>query len=369
MFKNKKKKLFTPGPLTTSDVTKKSMLVDLGSRDVDFLRINKLLFSEIIKIGHASGYACVPMQGSGTFSLESIFSSLINNKSKVLIVTNGTYGDRLIKICKKIKKKYLILKFNQNEIISIEILEKKIKDNKNISHIAFVHCETSSGILNPLDKISSLCKKYKKKLIVDAMSTFGGIDINIKKNNIDALITSANKCLEGVPGFSFSIIKKKSLIKSKNNSNSLSLDLYEQWNNFNKNGQWRFTPPTHSILALYTSLKLLKKEGGIKKRFLRYKKNYNTLINGMLKIGFKLYLEKEFHSPIIVTFKMPKNSLFNFNYFYNNLSKYGFIIYPGSITNQKTLRIGCIGNINFKDINLLLNAIRKTLLKMKINYL
>ena len=368
--KLKKKLLFTPGPLNTSDLTKKSTLIDLGSRDKDFIRINKLLFKDILKLGNANkGYVCLPIQGSGTFGLEATFSTLLTNKSKVLILTNGTYANRLIIICNKIKKNYLVLKFNENASIAIDAIEKILLKNKSISHIAVVHCETSSGILNPLDKISSLCKKYKKKLIVDAMSSFGGIEINIKKNNIDALVSSANKCLEGIPGFSFSIIKRTTLSTLKGNANTLSLDLFDQWKGFLRNGQWRFTPPTHSIVALTSALEELKKEGGIKNRNKRYKKNYQTLINGMNKMSFKSYLDNNLHSPIIVSFQMPKNQKFNFNSFYNNLSIQGFIIYPGSITNQKTFRIGCIGNIYPRHIKILLKQIKKVLLKMNIKYL
>ena len=368
--KIKKKLLFTPGPLNTSEITKKSMLIDLGSRDKDFIRINKSLFLNILKLGQATKeYICLPIQGSGTFCLEATLSTLLSTKSKILILTNGTYGNRLINICKKIKKNFLTLKFNENKSISIEKIEKTLKKNKSISHIALVHCETGSGILNPLNEISSFCKKHKKKLIVDAMSSFGGLSINIQKNNIDALVSSTNKCLEGIPGFSFSIIKTKSLSRSKGNANSLSLDLFDQWNEFLKNGQWRFTPPTHSIVALVSALEQLKKEGGIKNRYKRYKENYLTLIYGMKKMGFKCYLNNNLHSPIIVSFEMPRHSKFNFNFFYNNLSKLGFIIYPGSITNKKTFRIGCIGNINSKHIKMLLNAIRKTLLGMRIKYL
>jgi len=366
----KKKLLFTPGPLNTSDITKKTTLTDLGSRDIDFIRINKLLFSNILKLSFANkGYVCLPIQGSGTFCLEAIFETLLSNKSKILILTNGTYGNRLINICKKNRKKFLVLKFSENEVISIDKTEKILSKNKSISHLALIHCETSSGILNPLNEIALLCKKYKTKLIVDAMSSFGGININIQKNNIDALISSANKCLEGIPGFSFSIIKKNSLLQSKGNANSLTLDLFDQWTGFLKNNQWRFTPPTHSIIALSSALEQLKKEGGVNSRNKRYKNNYLTLINGMKKMGFKCYLDENLHSPIIVSFQMPKNPKFNFNFFYNNLSKLGFVIYPGSITNQETFRIGCIGNIYPKHIKMLLKAIKKTLLKMHIKYL
>ena len=368
--KFKKKLLFTPGPLNTSDITKKSTLIDLGSRDIDFIRINKLLFSNILKLSYANkGYVCLPIQGSGTFGLEATFSTLLTNKSKVLILTNGIYANRLITICKKIKKNYLVLKFNENVAMSIDKIEEILFKNKSISHVSVVHCETSSGILNPLDEISTLCKKYKKKLIVDAMSSFGGIEINIKKNNIDALVSSANKCLEGIPGFSFSIIKRTTLSGSKGNANTLSLDLFDQWKGFLKNKQWRFTPPTHSILALSSALQQFKKLGGLAGRNLRYSINYNTLIIGMEKMGFKTYLDNNLHSPIIVSFLVPKNQKFNFNSFYDYLSNQGFIIYPGSITNKKTFRIGCIGNIYPKHIKMLLKQIKKVLLKMNIKHL
>ena len=366
--KFKKKLLFTPGPLNTSDITKKNTLIDLGSRDDDFIRINKRLMSQLLKLGNASkGYVCLPIQGSGTFGLEATFSTLLNYKSKILILSNGVYGNRIINICKKIGKKFIPLKFNENSSMPIDKIKKILYKNKSISHVALVHCETSSGILNPLNEISLLCKKFKKKLIVDAMSSFGGISINIKKNNIDTLVSSANKCLEGIPGFSFSIIKKNSLSKSKNNANTLSLDLYEQWKGFQKNNQWRFTPPIQAIVALSSSLNQLKNEGGIINRNKRYKKNYFALLSGMKKMGFNCYLNENLHSPIIVSFNIPKN--LDFNFLYTNLSKRGFVIYPGSITSQKTFRIGCIGNIHSKHIKMLLSAIKKIILKKRIKYL
>ena len=366
--KLKKKLLFTPGPLNTSDLTKKSTLIDLGSRDKDFIRINKSLFKNILKLGNANkGYVCLPIQGSGTFGLEATFETMLDKKSKILILTNGTYGNRIVNICKKIRKKFLVLKFMENETMLLDKIKNVLKKNKSISHLALVHCETSSGILNPLEEIALLCKKYKKKLIVDAMSSFGGININIQKLNIDALISSANKCLEGIPGFSFSIIKKNSLAKTKGNARSLSLDLFEQWKGFLENNQWRFTPPIQSILALSYALDQLKKEGGINNRNKRYKNNYLTLTSGMKELGFNFYLDESLHSPIIISFQMPKN--FNFNFFYKNLSLLGFIIYPGSVTKEKTFRIGCIGNIYPKHITMLLKGIKKTLLKMDIKYL
>ena len=367
--KIKKKLLFTPGPLNTSVVTKQSTLIDLGSRDREFVRINKTLFSNILKFGKANKnkYLCIPIQGSGTFGLEATFTTLLNNKSKILILSNGVYGNRLISICKKIKKKFTQLKFKDNEVILSKEVERFLLKDKSITHLAMVHCETSSGILNPLNEIASLSKKYKKKLIIDAMSTFGGVNINLKKNNIDVLISSANKCLESIPGLSFSIIKKNILSKAKNNAKTLSLDMYDQWKGFLKNDQWRFTPPTHSVIALFSAVNQLKKEGGVNKRSLRYKNNYITLVLGMKKIGFQCFVSKKIHSHIIVSFNIPRN--LNFNSFYNNLSDLGFVIYPGSITNKKTFRIGCIGNIYPKHIKMLLNGIKKTLKRMNINHL
>ena len=366
--KLKKKLLFTPGPLNTSDLTKKSTIIDLGSRDKDFIRINKLLFKKILSLGNANkGYVCLPIQGSGTFGLEATFETLLSKKSKILILTNGTYGNRIVNICQKIGKNFIVLKFPENQKIQLDKIKNILLKNKSISHLSLVHCETSSGILNPLKEIALLCKKYKKKLIVDAMSSFGVININIEKLNIEALISSTNKCLEGIPGFSFSIIKKNSLSKSRSNASSLSLDLFDQWNGFLKNNQWRFTPPIQSILALSYALELLNKEGGISSRHKRYKNNYLTLLSGMKKIGFNCFLDSNLHSPIIVSFQMPKK--FNFNFFYNNLSKLGFIIYPGSITKEKTFRIGCIGNIYPKHIKMLLQGIKSTLIKMNIKHL
>ena len=367
--KFKQKWLFTPGPLVTSRKTKDAMLVDLGSRESDFIKVNQLVCNNIIKIIGIKDYVCVPIQGSGTFGIEAALSTVLSKKSKILILSNGAYGRRISNICKKISKKFVLLTFKEDEIFSIDKCEKLIKKDKQITHVAMVHCETSSGILNPLIDVGSLCKRYKKKLFVDAMSTFGGIKIDFKKNNIDVLVSSPNKCLEGVPGFSFVITKKKSLINCSGNANTLSLDIYDQWKYFQENGQWRFTPPTHSILALYSSLQLLKKEGGISKRYKRYKKNYETLKNGMIKMGFTCFINKNFQSPIIVSFNYPKSSRFHFNTFYKKLSTIGYVIYPGQVTKKKTFRIGCIGDINPSVINSLLKAIKKILFIMKIKHL
>ena len=367
--KIKQKWLFTPGPLSTSKKTKEAMLVDLGSREKDFIKLNQLVCKNLIKIASAKNYICVPMQGSGTFGIEAALLSVLKKNSKILIISNGEYGRRIANICKKISKKYYLLSFKEDETYSLDRCENFIKKNKQITHIAMIHCETSSGILNPLADIGNLCKKYKKKLFVDAMSTFGGIQIDFKKNNIDTLVSSVNKCLEGVPGFSFVIIKKKSLINCSGNANSLSLDIYDQWKHFLKNGQWRFTPPTHSVLALSSSLKLLSKEGGVIKRYNRYKKNYETLINGMEKIGFTSFINKKFHSPIIVSFNYPRNKKFNFDFFYKKLLFSGYVIYPGMLTKKKTFRIGCIGNINSLVIKSLLKKIKETLLIMRIKSL
>ena len=359
--------LLTPGPLTTSIKTKKAMLRDWGSRDNNFIKINTAVRKKLTSLVSSSkSYTTIPMQGSGTFGVEAMITTLTSSKSKLLILINGAYGKRIAKICKNVGINYAIYETSENKIHDPNHVDKILSKDKKISHVVMVHCETTSGILNPIEAISKKAKKYKKYFFIDAMSSFGAIPIDARKINFDALAASANKCLEGIPGVSFVIIRKTILKKFKNNTHSLSLDLYDQWLGLEKNGQWRFTPPTHVIVALHQALKEFDINGGVRGRYKRYKKNCKTLINGMGKMGFTKLLPSSLQAPIIVTFHLPKNKEFHFEKFYNLLAEQGFLIYPGKLTVGETFRIGCIGNINSVVIRKALKAIKITLVKMKI---
>ena len=357
-----KKLLFTPGPLTTSKTVKENMLRDLGSRDYKFIQVVSEVRNYLLELGEVSkdlGYEAVIMQGSGTFGIESVISSALPKNGHLLLIINGAYGDRMAKMAgiHQIKTSKIIYK--ENQVPLAEDVENALKKDDSITHVAIVHCETTTGILNPLEEIAGVIKKYNKAFIVDAMSSFGAVPLNIKQTQIDYLISSSNKCIEGVPGFSFIICSKSELLKCENNARTLSLDLFEQWKALENNGQFRFTPPVQVILAFHKALLELKAEGGVEKRGNRYKKNNETLLRGMQEMGFKLYLEQSNAGYIITSFEYPEHPAFDFNDFYKSLNEKGFVIYPGKLSHADCFRIGNIGQIYPEDIMALLTEIQE----------
>ena len=359
--------LFTPGPLTTSLDTKKSMLVDMGSWDDDFNKVTSIIRSKVIKVVNGNkSYTCVPLQGSGSFGIEAMIINFISKKDKILILINGSYGERIKKICDYHKIKNIPFVWKENEELDIKKLQKKLQSDKSIKNLAFVHCETSTGIINPINEVNNLCKNLKVNLFIDAMSTFGALTIDSNKIKFKALVASSNKCIEGVPGISFCISRTNDLKKSKGNSDNLCMDLYDQWKYMKETGRWRYTPPTHVVIAFLQALKEFEKEGGLKKRYQKYKRNRDVLIKEMNKIGFKCLLEDRLQSPIIVTFISPEDKRFIFNKFYKFLKLNNFIIYPGKMTNIETFRIGCIGQIRPNDIKNLVRFINIFMKKNKI---
>ena len=361
------KKLLTPGPLTTSLSTKEAMLHDWGSRDIKFIDLNKNIRQSLVRlIDGQNVFECVPMQGSGTFAVEAMIGSLTNKKSKILILVNGAYGQRMKKICSYMSRNFIDYEVAEDEIHDINTIKSLINDNKDLTHIFAVYCETTSGILNPIQSIAELAKEKNISLFIDSMSAFGALPLDINETYFDAVAASSNKCLEGVPGVGFILVRKSVLQNSKNNSHSLSLDLYDQWESMEKNAQWRFTPPTHVLAAFNQALIEHLKEGGIKGRFKRYKNNCKIICDGMAKLGFKQLLSNDLQAPIIITFLQPKVPNFDFKKFYNILSDKGFLIYPGKLTVADTFRIGCIGYLNENDMKEAILAVEKTLKDMDI---
>ena len=361
------KKLLTPGPLTTSSSTKEAMLHDWGSRDKNFINLNQSIRKSLVKlINGEDDFECVPMQGSGTFAVESMIGSLTSKNDKILILINGAYGNRMKKICDYLNRSYVSYEVKEFEVHDIGEIEKIIDSYGDITHVFIVYCETTSGILNPIEEIAHLINRKKLSLFIDAMSAFGALPLSSKKIKFDAIAASSNKCLEGVPGVGFVLVKKNIIEKAKNNSHSLSLDLYDQWQAMQKNKQWRFTPPTHVLAAFYQALAEHKNAGGIEGRYRRYSNNCLILCDGMKELGFKKLLPNSIQSPIIITFMQPQNSNFNFQSFYNCLSKKGFLIYPGKLTTSETFRIGCIGNLDSIDMYNTVEAIKDVMKELKI---
>jgi 2-aminoethylphosphonate-pyruvate transaminase len=356
--------LFTPGPLTTSHTVKEAMLQDVGSRDHAFINAVKDIRNGLLQLAHVSkedGYECVIMQGSGTFGIESVISSVIGKNDILLILANGAYGERIAKMSAIHQLTHHIVRFAEDEIVTPEATEKFLKEHPEITHVACIHSETTTGLFNPVTGIGAICKEHNKVFIVDAMSSFGGVEMDMKAMNIDFLISSSNKCIEGVPGFAFSLCKKTELEKAKGQARSLSLDLYEQWAGLEASGQFRFTPPTLSIMAFRQALRELKEEGGVKAREERYKTNKQILDAGMADLGFKQYLRQEIQGHIITSFLYPDDQNFNFESFYNKLNNRGFVIYPGKLGKTDAFRIGNIGQIFPEDVKALVAAVKEVM--------
>jgi len=340
------------------------MLRDWCTWDDEYKNLVQDLRSKLLKLAtkNTDRYATVLMQGSGTFAVESIIGSIIPEKGKMLVLVNGAYGARIALIAKTLKINTLVHDSGEVDPPDLGKLEKTLKQDKEITHVAVVHCETTTGMLNPIEKISRIVKKYGKVLFIDTISSFGGVPMDIDELNIDFCVGSANKCIQGVPGFGFIFAKKQELAKCKGQARSLSLDLYYQWEMMETDkGKWRYTSPTHVVRAFYQAMKELDEEGGIAKRHERYRENNRTLIEGMRKLGFKTLLPDEYQSPIITAFYSPKSEKYDFMRLYNRLKNKGFVIYPGKVTKIDTFRIGNIGHVFPDDMKRLLQAIEESM--------
>jgi 2-aminoethylphosphonate-pyruvate transaminase len=363
MQNTKDKLLFTPGPLTTAMSVKEAALIDLGSRDSAFISIVQQIRQKLLKLAHVESpeYETVIIQGSGTFGIESVISSAIPADGTLLNIINGAYGRRISQMARIHSIPHIELNFNENQLPELQQIESALDKYPQITHVAVIHGETTTGLLNPIDEIGAISAHHNKVFIVDAMSTFGAYDIDIRNNNISYLISSSNKCIEGIPGFSYVLTKRSELEKCNNRSRTLSLDLFDQWYGLNSNGQFRFTPPVHSLLAFSKALDLLEKEGGIEARAKRYNENNILLVNEMKKAGFQLYLPDEIRSYIITSFLYPTHPNFSFEAFYTKLNEKGFVIYPGKLSKVDCFRIGNIGQLFPGDIQNLINNIKEVL--------
>lgn len=360
------KPLFTPGPLTTSRSVKQAMLRDLGSRDSAFVNLVRDVRQRLLALAGvaAPDYECVIMQGSGTYSVEAVISSAVSAHGKLLAISNGAYGQRIIQIAKVHKIDATILTYPEDAKPTAADVEAALAQDPALTHVALVHSETTTGMINPIDEIGAVVKRHKRRFIVDAMSSFGGMPLEPDKTGIDFLVSSANKCIEGVPGFGLILASRAALLECEGRARSLSLDVFGQWKALEANGQFRFTPPTHALLAFHQALDELVAEGGVIARAQRYSKNYQTLVAGMRSLGFKEYLQPQDQGHIIVSFRFPDHPRFEFEEFYSRLSDKGYVIYPGKVSNADCFRIGCIGRLFPADFAALLAAIRAVKLEM-----
>jgi 2-aminoethylphosphonate-pyruvate transaminase len=359
--------LLTPGPLTTSRSVKEAMLHDWGSRDRNFIAINRQVRERLVALAGGEGtHVCVPLQGSGTFVVEATVGTLMPRDAKALILVNGAYGQRIAKICDYYQRRYTILETPENIPCSAADLDAALSADAALSHVFVIHCETTSGILNPVAEVAEVTARHGRKLIIDAMSAFGAVQLDAREVPFDAVVASSNKCIEGVPGVGFAIIRESLLKECKGNAPSLTLDLYDQWQTMEKTAQWRFTPPTHVIAAFEQALREHEEEGGVAGRGARYRRNCKILVDGMRELGFETLLPDALQAPIIVTFHMPADPSFVFQDFYDNLGERGFVIYPGKLTVADSFRIGCIGRLGDDEMRAALVAVRETLEQMGV---
>lgn len=360
-------RLLTPGPLTTSVETKEAMLHDWGSRDQAFIDTNARVRTSLLEIAHASDtHVCVPLQGSGTFVVEATLGTLIPKDGKALILINGAYGHRMAKILTYAGRPFEIMETPEDTPPDTTQLTIKLAGDTAITHVLVVHCETTSGILNPIEDIANIVKDAGRSLIIDAMSAFGAIMLDSREVHFDALMASSNKCLEGVPGMGFALIRQSVLETCAGNAHSLALDLYDQWKAMEGNGQWRFTPPTHVIIAFGKAIEQFEAEGGVAGRYARYANNCQILVEGMGNLGFETLLPPSLQAPIIVTFKMPADPAFDFQVFYDKVKDRGFVLYPGKLTVAPSFRIGCIGHLGADDMNEALSVMSDVLAELGV---
>ncbi len=352
-------KLLTPGPLTTTETVKREMLVDHCTWDDDYKKITIDIRKKLLKLAHVSEdeYTVVLMQGSGTFGVESVLTSSVGRSDKLLIITNGAYGARMTDIARHAGIMYTTYVVPYNEVPDAGIVAEYLKLDSGITHVAMVHSETTSGILNDIESVGKVVKEAGKTFIVDAMSSFGGVDIPVGEIGIDFIISSANKCIQGVPGFSFIICRRGALKECQGRARSLSLDLYDQWETMEKDGKWRFTSPTHVVLAFAKALEEMEEEGGIPVRSKRYYENNRYLIQRMKEFGIQTYIQ-EHQGPVITTFLYPENADFTFEEMYLYIKERGYAIYPGKVTDANTFRIGNIGEIYREDMEKLCGILK-----------
>ena len=359
--------LLTPGPLTTSRTTKEAMLRDWGSRDEEFAALNQRTLERLVALAGGEGsHVAVLLQGSGTFAVEAMIGTMVPRRGKLLVLVNGAYGRRMVQIAKVIGRAFATLETPEDTPPDPSAVASAIAADPAITHVAAVYCETTSGILNPVPDLAAAVAASGRRFLIDAMSAFGALPCDAREIPFDALASSCNKCLEGVPGAAFVICRRTALEEASGNAHSVALDLHDQWAFMNKTRQWRFTPPTHVIAAFDRALAEHAAEGGVAARGARYRRNCRVLVDGMREMGFRPLLRDALQAPIIVTFFKPADPAFDFETFYEHLRRHGYLIYPGKLTIADSFRIGCIGRLSEDDMRGALSAIRHALDEMGV---
>ena len=363
------KPLFTPGPLTTSKTVKEAMLTDLGSRDSAFIGAVREIREGLLALAGVSqerGWEAVLMQGSGTFCVESVLSSSLPRDGALLVARNGAYGARIATIARYHGVSVVEVVCGEGSPVDPAEVEAAVREHPELTHLAVVHCETTSGVLNPVEEVGAIARAHGLTYFVDSMSAFGAVPIDLEACHVDFLVSSANKCIEGVPGFGFALCRRADLGACEGRARSLSLDLYAQWAGLEKDGQFRFTPPTHALLAFHRALKELEDEGGVSGRQARYQANHARVLEGIKALGLSAYVPEEDQCWIITSVRYPECEAFCFEELYGRLNERGFVIYPGKVTDADCFRIGNIGRLFESDMDGLLAALGEVLGEMGV---
>jgi 2-aminoethylphosphonate-pyruvate transaminase len=343
------------------------MLRDWGSWDAAFNSLTASLRKDLVDVvGGGNDYTCVPLQGSGTFSVEAAIGTIVPRDGKVLVPNNGAYCARIVRICGYLGRAVVELPVPEDQPTTAAVVEAALAADPSITHVAQVHCETGAGVINDIAGIAQACARRNKGLIVDAMSSFAALPIDVARVPFDALVAASGKCLEGVPGMGFVIVRKSVLEARAGNAHSLAMDLHDQYVYMEKTTQWRYTPPTHVVAALRAAVDQFLAEGGQPARLARYRGNCEALIGGMAALGFRAFLRPEVQAPIIVTFHAPADPAYDFKTFYAKTRDRGYILYPGKLTQVETFRVGCIGAIDANEMRNVVSAVAATLKDMGV---
>ena len=366
--------LLTPGPLTTTRTVRESMMQEYSTWDVDYNGIVQSIRTRLVELatGDAANpdtHTAVLMPGSGTFTVESVVGSVIPSDGKLLVLNNGAYGARITTIARMLKVDTVELGQAEIEPTDLGQVEQMLAGDPAITHVAMVHCETTTGMLNPVEAVGEIVRRLGRVFILDAMSSFGGIPMSMELTGAHYLISSANKCVQGVPGFGFVVADRAMLEATEGWSRSHSLDLFDQWRVMETNGgKWRFTSPTHVVSAFARALDELKDEGGIEARHTRYVANQKTMVKGMRALGFRTLLGDDLQSPIITSFYYPDDAEFEFQKFYDALKSRGFVIYPGKVSHAQCFRIGSIGDVQPEDMTGLVGRISEVIDELGVRF-
>lgn len=365
--------LLTPGPLTTSKSVKRVMLADFCTWDDDYNSIVTDIRQRMVRLATANDeaavrdYTAVLMQGSGTFSVEAVIGSALPAEGKLLVLNNGAYGKRIAQIAARLKIAHTELAWDETLPPDLTQVEQALRNDGALTHVAMVHCETTTGMLNPVAAVGRLAAQYGKSYIVDAMSSLGGVPLSVQELGAEWIVTSANKCVQGVPGFGVVVAKRSALENSQGCARSLSLDLYDQWHEMEtKGGKWRYTSPTHTVRAFAQALDELDAEGGVSARRRRYCENHRVLVEGYQGLGFRCLLPAELRSPIITSFIYPDDPRFTFNSFYEAMKRRRFVLYPGKVSRAETFRVGTIGHVFPDDFRQLVSATGEALAELGV---